>query len=127
MLRLFELLKKDSLPPAFMRGVPEGRGESEYFRRKYSGKPIFLRKAGTPSDLATLGHLPHKWGEASFLCYAKSIVGISSPEKTKRTETRRFPFWYARRDSFAFSPGNGRKQMCGSVEPSPAALIPAAF
>ena len=30
------------LPPAFMRGVPEGRGESEYLHRTYSEKPVFL-------------------------------------------------------------------------------------
>jgi hypothetical protein len=29
------------LPPAFMRGVPEGRGEYEYLRRKYSEKATF--------------------------------------------------------------------------------------
>ena len=30
------------LPPAFMRGVPEGRGESEYLHSKYSEMPTFL-------------------------------------------------------------------------------------
>ena len=45
-----------------MRGVPEGRGESEYLRSKYSEKTTFQRKVDTPSDLASLGHLPHKWG-----------------------------------------------------------------
>ena len=33
--------------------------------------------------------------------------------------------WYAGRDSFAFSSGNGRKQRCGSVEPSPLTRPPA--
>ena len=33
-----------------MRGVPEGRGESEYLLRKYSEMPTFQRKVGTPSD-----------------------------------------------------------------------------
>ena len=45
-----------------MRGVPEGRGESEYLHCKYSEMPTFHRKVGTPSDPATPGHLPHKWG-----------------------------------------------------------------
>ena len=45
-----------------MRGVAEGRGESEYLHSKYSEIPTFLRKVGTPSDLASLGHLPHEWG-----------------------------------------------------------------
>ena len=43
------------LPPAFMRGVPEGRGESEYLHSKYSEMPTFLRKVGTPSDPAAPG------------------------------------------------------------------------
>ena len=38
-----------------MRGVPEGRGESEYLLRKYSEMPTFQRKVGTPSDLADPG------------------------------------------------------------------------
>ena len=38
-----------------MRGVPEGRGESEYLLRKYSEMPTFLRKVGTPSDPAAPG------------------------------------------------------------------------
>ena len=50
------------LPPSFMRGVAEGRGEPEYLHSKYSEIPTFLRKVGTPSDLASLGHLPHEWG-----------------------------------------------------------------
>ena len=33
-----------------MRGVPEGRGESEYLLSKYSEMPTFHRKVGTPSD-----------------------------------------------------------------------------
>ena len=33
-----------------MRGVPEGRGESEYLHCKYSEMPTFHRKVGTPSD-----------------------------------------------------------------------------
>ena len=33
-----------------MRGVPEGRGESEYLQCKYSEMPTFHRKVGTPSD-----------------------------------------------------------------------------
>ena len=45
-----------------MRGVAEGRGEPEYLHSKYSEIPTFLRKVGTPSDLASLGHLPHEWG-----------------------------------------------------------------
>ena len=49
-----------------MRGVPEGRGESAYLLRKYAEMPTFLRKVGTPSDLASLGHLPHKWGRQEF-------------------------------------------------------------
>jgi hypothetical protein len=56
------------------------------------------------------------------------ITGVFESQKIKKEQTpQRDLFWYARRDSFAFSPGNGRKQMCGSVEPSPAALIRAAF
>ena len=38
-----------------MRGVPEGRGESEYLRSKYSEMPTFQRKVGTPSDPAAPG------------------------------------------------------------------------
>ena len=38
-----------------MRGVPEGRGESEYLHSKYSEMPTFLRKVGTPSDPAAPG------------------------------------------------------------------------
>ena len=68
------------LPPSFMRGVAEGRGEPEYLHSKYSEMPTFLRKVGTPStlaksrlrrllaaracgrrDLAALGPLP-RWG-----------------------------------------------------------------
>ena len=41
--------KADFLPPAFMRGVPEGRGESEYLQRKYSEKPVFYENGQTPS------------------------------------------------------------------------------
>ena len=40
------------LPPSFMRGVAEGRGEPEYLHSKYSEIPTFLRKVGTPSTLA---------------------------------------------------------------------------
>ena len=40
-----------------MRGVAKGRGEPEYLHSKYSEIPTFLRKVGTPSDLASLGHL----------------------------------------------------------------------
>ena len=50
------------LAPSFMRGVAEGRGEPEYLHSKYSEIPTFLRKVGTSSDLASLGHLPHEWG-----------------------------------------------------------------
>ena len=43
--------KLSILPPAFMRGVAEGRGESEYLRSKYSEIPDFLLKIGkNPSD-----------------------------------------------------------------------------
>ena len=38
-----------------MRGVPEGRGESEYLLCKYSEMPTFQRKVGTPSDPAAPG------------------------------------------------------------------------
>jgi hypothetical protein len=38
------------LPPSFMRGVAEGRGESAYLRSKYAQVPTFHRKVGTPSD-----------------------------------------------------------------------------
>ena len=38
-----------------MRGVPAGRGESEYLHSKYSKMPAFHRKAGTPSDPAAPG------------------------------------------------------------------------
>ena len=38
-----------------MRGVPEGRGESEYLLSKYSEMPTFHRKVGTPSDPVTPG------------------------------------------------------------------------
>ena len=38
------------LPPAFMRGVAEGRGESEYLRSQYAKMPTFLCKVGTPSE-----------------------------------------------------------------------------
>ncbi len=34
--------------------------------------------------------------------------GPRPPEKQKRTDTRRYPPWYARRDSFAIASGNGR-------------------
>jgi hypothetical protein len=54
------------LPPSFMRGVAEGRGEPEYLHSKYSEIPTFLRKVGTPSDLALLGHLPHSWGRQAL-------------------------------------------------------------
>ena len=44
------------LPPAFMRGVPEGRGESEYLLGKYSEIARFSVKSGqTPSDPAAPG------------------------------------------------------------------------
>ena len=45
-----------------MRGVPEGRGESEYLRSKYSEMPTFQRKVGTPSD-------PIYGGGKSFLTH----------------------------------------------------------
>ena len=38
-----------------MRGVPEGRGESEYLRSKYLEMATFQRKVGTPSDPAAPG------------------------------------------------------------------------
>ena len=41
--RVFSYVKRVLiLPPAFMRGVPEGRGESEYLHSKYSKMPTFL-------------------------------------------------------------------------------------
>ena len=46
------------------------------------------------------------------------------PGKTKKTG---YPKGSGLVRQKGFSPGNGRKQMCGSVEPSPAALIRAAF
>ena len=49
-----------------MRGGAEGRGEPEYLHSKYSEMPTFLRKVGTPSDLASLGHLPHEWGRQAL-------------------------------------------------------------
>jgi len=45
---LHSVEKGSFLAPAFMRGVPEGRGESEYLQRKYSEKPVFHRKTGSP-------------------------------------------------------------------------------
>ena len=55
------------LPPAFMRGVPAGRGESEYLRSKYSESPLFDEKRAGPlrPDGSGLcpnppGHLPYK-------------------------------------------------------------------
>ena len=54
------------LPPSFKRGVAEGRGEPEYLHSKYSEMPTILRKVGTPSDLASLGHLPHEWGRQAL-------------------------------------------------------------
>ena len=50
------------LAPLIYEGGAEGRGEPEYLHGKYSEIPTFLRKVGTPSDLASLGHLPHEWG-----------------------------------------------------------------
>ena len=48
--------KGSFLPPAFMRGVPEGRGESEYLQGKYSEIAHFPVKSGqTPSDPAAPG------------------------------------------------------------------------
>ena len=53
-MSIIELLFFDNLPlflpPAFMRGVAEGRGESAYLLRKYAEMPTFHRKVGTPSD-----------------------------------------------------------------------------
>ena len=43
------------MPPAFMRGVPEGRGESEYLRRKYSEKATFRGKVAISSVPAAPG------------------------------------------------------------------------
>ena len=52
-----------------MRGVPEGRGEPAYLLCKYAEMSTFRRKVDTPSDLALLGHLPHKWGRQAVLRY----------------------------------------------------------
>ena len=63
------------LPPAFMRGVPEGRGESEYLHCKYSEMPTFHRKVGTPSDPVAPGHLPHKWGRQEVFLHTRFFIG----------------------------------------------------
>ena len=59
-----------------MRGVAEGRGEPEYLHSKYSEIPTFLRKVGTPSDLASLGHLPHEWGRQELFDTLKKQNGL---------------------------------------------------
>ena len=50
------------LAPLIYEGGGRRPGEPEYLHSKYSEIPTFLRKVGTPSDLASLGHLPHEWG-----------------------------------------------------------------
>ena len=62
-----------------MRGVPEGRGESEYLLRKYSERPTFHRKVGTPSDPVAPGFArihrptsPINGGGKSFMTHRKS-------------------------------------------------------
>ena len=50
-----------------------------------------------------------------------------SSQKQKRTDTRRYPFWYAGRDSVALPSGNGRQQRCparraGQEQQSPGLL-----
>ena len=99
-----------------------------------------------PQNLTVLDALQPKWqhfgeriatsGYALLAMTAFSIVCCRGdrgsplpfiPENKKRTETRRFPFWYAGRDSVAFSPGSGRKQRCharpaGHEQPSPGRL-----
>ena len=68
-----QTVKPPILPPAFMRGVPEGRGESAYLHSKYAKMPTFHRKVGTPLRPGGSGlcpnppaHLPHKWGRQEF-------------------------------------------------------------
>ena len=42
----------DLAPRIYEGGAPQGRGESEYLRSKYSEKPTFQKKWATPSTLA---------------------------------------------------------------------------
>ena len=71
-----------------MRGVAEGRGESEDLQSKSSEKPTFPRKVGTPSDLALLGHLkvncPEGAREATLGCPRKRGRQVFFAAKTDR-------------------------------------------
>ena len=69
-----------------MRGVPEGRGESEYLLCKYSEMPTFHRKVGTPSDPAAPGFArihratsPINGGGKSFPDTLKGPSGMDGP------------------------------------------------
>ena len=90
-----------------MRGVPEGRGESEYLLRKYSEMPTFLRKVGTPSDPAAPGFArihratsPMNGGGKRFFntlrAHCKKQRALPHIKKKSRTKVR---LWWRLQDS----------------------------
>ena len=69
------------LPPSFMRGVAEGRGEPEYLHSKYSEIPTFLRKVGTPPTSLRSATSPMNGGGKSFFDTLKGAdAKASAPE-----------------------------------------------
>ena len=54
--------KRILAPRIYEGGAPQGRGESKYLVITH----VFCGKWVTPSVLASLGHLPHKWGRQGF-------------------------------------------------------------